>query len=406
MKKMTLKSKLIIGGVIAAILPLIVVGFFAISKSSSALISVSQGQAKLTAQNLAAMTNMFIQQEIKLAEGIAVDPLVMNAVSAVAENGIESSDNELRALDDLLSSIYGKIGNGYNVLFVTDSKGAFISDSEGGVNREKGLSVAERDYFQSVKTAEHAVIGSPVISKTSGMPIVVIAVPLKTKSGLFIGMFGVSIKLEELSSQITQVKVGETGYPFMVAKDGLFIAHPVKEYIFELNMTKLQGMEEISRRALARETGVEKYRFKEVDKISGFASVDSTGWSLVVTQNESEFMAPVVSIQNIVLLAGGIFLVLTVLAVLWFVKGIMSLLGHDPSEIAKVADQIAAGDLTFEFKSNGRPITGVYANMKQMTENLKKMFKDISGGVQTLTSSSTELSAVSQQMASGAERSE
>ena len=49
MKTMTLKSKLIIGGVAAAILPLIVVGLFAINKSSSALVSVCQGQAKLTA---------------------------------------------------------------------------------------------------------------------------------------------------------------------------------------------------------------------------------------------------------------------------------------------------------------------------------------------------------------------
>lgn len=152
MKKMTLRSKLIIGGVLAAIVPLTVVGLFAINRSSTALFEMGKGQAQLTAQNLATMANLFVEQEIKLAEGIAVDPLVRDAAAAVAQAGIDAAGNELSALDDLLSRIFRKIGTGYNVLFVTDENGIFISDSEGGGNREKGVSVAQRDYFQSVKT--------------------------------------------------------------------------------------------------------------------------------------------------------------------------------------------------------------------------------------------------------------
>jgi len=82
-------------------------------------------------------------------------------------------------------------------------------------------------------------------------------------------------------------------------------------------------------------------------------------------------------------------------------RDVMAQLGQDPSEIAKVAASIAKGDLTVEFNTHGKKITGVYANMKEMTENLTTMFKDITAGVQTLTSSSTGLSAISNQMASG-----
>ncbi len=156
---------------------------------------------------------------------------------------------------------------------------------------------------------------------------------------------------------------------------------------------------------MSQKSGVGNYTFKGTDKIAGFAPVTLTGWSIGVTQNESEFMAPVVEIRNMVLLAGGIFLVLTLLGVLWFVRGIMAQLGQDPSEIARIADSIAKGDLTVEFNANGKEITGVYGNMKEMTENLNHMFTDITGGVQTLTSSSTELSAISQQMAAGSEQS-
>ncbi len=405
MKKASLKVKLLVGGILAALIPLTVVGLFSITKSSSALLSIAEGQAALAAQNIATMADVFIEQEIKLAEGIAVDPLVKGASAAVADAGIDSSSSELSALDDLLSSIFKKIGKGYNVLFVTDSKGNFISDSSGGTYREKGLSVSERDYFQSVKAADKAVIGSPVLSKTSGLPIIVVAVPLKTDSGLFSGMFGVSLKLDALSNKVTQAKVGETGYPFMVAKDGLVVAHPNKEFILELNLAKLDGMESIMTKMLNQESGVDHYRFKGTDKIAGFAPVKQTGWSVGFTQNEDEFMAPVKSIRNVVMAAGLIFLVLTLLGVLWFVKGVMAQLGHDPSEIAKIADHISRGDLTVQFEENGKGITGVYKNMKIMAENLSDMFRDINGGVSTLTASSTELSAISQQMAAGSQQS-
>jgi len=56
----------------------------------------------------------------------------------------------------------------------------------------------------------------------------VVAIPLKTGSGQFAGMFGISLKLDVLSDKVTQVKVGKTGYPFMIGKKGLTIAHPNK----------------------------------------------------------------------------------------------------------------------------------------------------------------------------------
>ncbi|WP_287127098.1 cache domain-containing protein [Desulfobacter sp.] len=395
---MTLKTKLIVGGVVAAILPLVVVGIFSIIKASTALVSIAEGQAKLTAENIATMVDLSMKQEVGKAEAMASE-------SSIREIAKGSGNAEtLAAAETYLAEVYKRIGENYVFFFVTDSSGQVIADSDYGKYRRENMNLGDRDYFQAAKSGK-SVISEPLISKASGLHIFVVAVPLQDNSGSFAGILGVSVKLSVLSEQITQVKIGETGYPFMLAKDGLFIAHPVKDYIFKLNVSKLDGMEDIARRSLAQEAGVEKYRFKGTDKIAGFAPVPATGWSLVVTQNESEFLASVVSIRNMVLAAGGIFLVLTVLAVLWFVKGIMALLGHDPSEIANVANQIAAGDLTYQFPTTGKPLTGVYASMQQMTNNLKNMFKDISQGIQTLTSSSTELSAVSQQMTSGAEQS-
>jgi archaellum component FlaC len=127
----------------------------------------------------------------------------------------------------------------------------------------------------------------------------------------------------------------------MADSKGIVIAHPKQDLILKLDLTTLNGMESIVKNLLDQNTGVDTYTYKGIDKIAGFAPVVSTGWSICVTQNEAEFMAPVVEIRNMVLLAGGIFLIITLLGVLWFVRGIMAQLGNDPSEIARIANSIA-----------------------------------------------------------------
>lgn len=63
------------------------------------------------------------------------------------------------------------------------------------------------------------------------------------------------------------------------------------------------------------------------------------------------------------------------------------------------------GDLTQKLDLDQKDEIGILAvALNNMAGNLRKMFQDITGGVETISSSSTELSAISHQMASGAEQ--
>lgn len=349
MKKRSLKFKLIIGGLLAVVVPLTVIGAFSINKASSALVTAAKGQAAHIAQNLATLTDMTIDQEIKLAREVALEPLVVAAVRKVSEGGgVDNAQIELEALDRFFVTIFDEIGASYDFLFVTDADGLAIADSTGGTLREKKLSVADRDYFISAKTGKIS-IGTPIRSRASGNPVFVVAVPVKTGSGQFAGIFGAVVKLDTLSDKITQVKAGKTGYPFMIDRTGLTVAHPNKEFILELNLGKLNGMESITRQMMAQDAGVDHYFFKGVNKIAGFAPVTNTGWSIGMTQNEEEFMAPVRAIRNVVLIAGGIFLAITLLGVIWFARGItlpinriIEGLGEGSNQVAAASSQVAS----------------------------------------------------------------
>ncbi|NWH03644.1 methyl-accepting chemotaxis protein [Desulfobacter latus] len=398
-KKLTLKWKLIVSGILIALIPLSVVGIFAIVKSSQAIRELAENRSLMAAQNFSTMADNYVKQEIKLAQSMAAAPVITDAMANAALGRMDA----LTALDNYLFLQFQKIGNGYDMFFITDSKGVLISDTDHGNSRIKKVSFSDRDYFQEARS-EKISIGTPVLSKITGNPVFVVAVPLKTDSDKFAGIFALVVQLSALSDEITRTQIGKTGYPTLVDNAGNAIAHPNKDLILKVNIGVLEGMETVSKRVLNKESGVEKYQFKGTKKIAGFAHAGITEWSILVTQNEAEFMASVYMIRNMVLAAAGLFLVLTVIGVLFFVRGVMAQLGHDPAEIVRITDSIAKGDLTVRFNTGGKKITGVYENMKNMTQNLTRMFKDISEGIHTLSSSSTELSAISQQMASGSEQ--
>ncbi len=104
-----------------------------------------------------------------------------------------------------------------------------------------------------------------------------------------------------------------------------------------------------------------------------------------------------------ILIASGVALLAGILLVFFITRSVFRQLGGDPAEISKIANTIAKGDLTFRFNGSGKMMTGVYADMKQMSDNMSNVLKEIRETTDNLSGSSEELSSVSNQMASSAE---
>ena len=98
----------------------------------------------------------------------------------------------------------------------------------------------------------------------------------------------------------------------------------------------------------------------------------------------------------------GVALVIGVLTAAWIALTIRKSMTY----AVGVSTRVAGGDLTQEIKVGSNDEIGeLLSAMKRMVGNLRNMFLDITKGIETLASSSTELSAISQQMASNSEQS-
>lgn len=133
MKKKTLGFKLVVGGIVAVIVPLLVVGIFAVIKSSNALEAAAQEQAQSMAKNLAGMVQMVLLEEMKMASEMSGDGNIIEAVSALARD--KSATAEVGRLETRLGAAMKNIGKDYETLFITDAVGVVVADSIGGKSR-------------------------------------------------------------------------------------------------------------------------------------------------------------------------------------------------------------------------------------------------------------------------------
>lgn len=340
MKSWGLGTKMIIGGIIMILIPVVLIAVYAVYKASEGMMSLAYSQASITAAKLADMTQMVLLEEFKLTEELAVRESIIKPLEVVAEKGADAASKEINTLYKELGATSKALGADYEGLIIADLKGMSIADGSGGAF--KGISIADRGYFKKAIGGE-ANISDPVKSKKSGQPVIVVASPIKANEKI-IGAVVVVLKIDFLIDRITATKIGETGYPWMVNKDGLTIAHPKKEYVLELNLRDDTGgqMATIMNRMLAGQSGVEFYVFQGVPKICGFAPVPLTGWALGVTQNEEEFLGPVDAITYGVLTIGLIALALAVIGIIFFARSITKPIMGAVDLLTSAAEQVTS----------------------------------------------------------------
>ncbi len=368
MRKLTLGTRLTIGGVLAVVVPLAIIGAFAVMKASEALTNLSREQAATLAVNLADITETALSRELKVTQELSLEPTVIETAAKLTGGKAEDAGK----LDQYLAGVMQKIGSDYESIVVANPEGVILAD--GGKGEWKGINISNLNYFKAAKEGK-ATVGNVVKSKKTGSPVVPIGAPLLGADGKFVGSIASILKLDFLVDKISQTKLGKTGYAFMADSRGLVIAHPKRDFILELDLSKLKGMETIVSKMMGHNTGVEFYTFEGIPKIAGFAPVALTGWSICTTQPEAEFLASAHAIRNGIFMVGGIFLALTVVLVLLFARSISRPITRVVEGLNEGADQVASasGEVASSSQQLAEGASEQAASIEETSASLEEM---------------------------------
>ena len=236
-------------------------------------------------------------------------------------------------------------------------------------------------------------------SKVTNRPITPVAAPIVSGDKV-VGVVALIADISFLNDIVTSQKIGKTGYALVIDNTGLIIGHPKAENVLTLDISKVPGMEEFSRKITSGERGTDSYVYQGVAKTAGFAPVKTTGWSVCLTLPGSEYLAPVEEMRNFVLIIAAVFLVLGVLINLLFSRTISK-------QIVKgvaFSQQVASGDLTQQLEVKPKDEPGMLAQaLNGMSSNLKGMVSAIQESAEQVSASSEEISASAQKLAEGAQ---
>ena len=373
MKKKSLAFKLVLGGILSVIIPVGFIGTFSVTKSSDALTDLSKAQAATISKTLADLTELALEEEMKLAEELASGNATRAAAQKVHSTGFDSSGPEIADLNRKLRHGMDRIGHDYEAIFVANPSGLIFTGIGNG--QYQGISIADRPYFISTIQTEKAYVGSMVQSKVTKNPVVPITAPVFSDSNKLVGVLVTVLKADFLVEEITGITIGNTGYPYLLNEDNLLIAHPSKELVFTTNINKLEGMEIIAERISRKEAGIENYVFKGTPKVAAFTPIPLTGWTLVVTQDIGEFLASSRLIRNTIWIAGGFFVLLTIILVFFFARRVSRPIMRSMEIIGESSEQVtaASNEVSATAQSLAEGASQQAASLEETTSSLEEM---------------------------------
>ncbi|MCP4115219.1 MAG: methyl-accepting chemotaxis protein [Desulfobacteraceae bacterium] len=394
--------KLVAGGILVVLIPLLIVGLVSVNKASNALTALSKTKVQDAAKDLGQLTYNILAANLTQVKLFSEEKMIVETVARIDRGDAENPSQLLSGLYQSFQTKFSHMGGNYFGIFVTDSKGNGLTGVKEGGAEYKGFNVADRDYFKKAVGSGRAAMGNMVRSKSTGKLITVACAPLRSSQGDLVGTVAVVTKAKSFTNLIKNRKIGTAGYGFMADNNGMIVAHPVEKHILTLNMNNLKGMEGFVKKMLSGRRGVEEYTFNNVDKIAGYAPVGINDWYIATTQDANEFLAAAHAIRNSSLLIGAIAIAITIAVILVLSRAIVSPLNKAVEGLKDIAE--GEGDLTMRLPVTSQDEIGALATwFNTFIDKLQEIIRQIGENAASVSESSTELSAIAGQMSTGAD---
>jgi methyl-accepting chemotaxis protein len=319
----------------------------------------------------------------------------------------------------------------------TGRYGPYWNKISGKVTLDPLVDQETSDYWnQPKKTLADSVI-EPYLY--DGLLMTSYTSPVK-RAGKFVGIGGVDVSLGAINTEVSKLRILDSGYGLLVSNGGLFVAAPDKRVIGKQSLSRLGEAKHnpVLARAAKDIAAGHAGQAQTTDPFTGkavvltWAPVKSGKWGYITSVPVSEVLAPISKLRTATLLTSLVLLVLVGAAIWWFavrlarpivavteaaervsegdVDVTIEVKGHDEfarlgtafqhtvgylQEMAGHADRIAHGDLTQEVEPR--------SSQDRLGVAVRDMRRKLAGLVGAVSESSQLLSTASREMASTSE---
>lgn len=210
------------------------------------------------------------------------------------------------------------------------------SNIEAGRETMTGRNIKDRPFFQ--KALQGAVVVTDVaVSEMSGKPVVIIAAPVKMGDAIVGILYGV-VDLPYFTKKFVEpIKIGQTGYVYIVDSNGMVISHPNAAKIMKENIKSSAYGQQI----LAQAEGTLEQNIEGTDVMVAFKRDQNIEWTVAAVVNVDEIMAPVRQLGWLNLLMTLIILAFAAIVIVYTAARVTKPINTITTSLNQVAEQVS-----------------------------------------------------------------
>lgn len=245
----------------------------------------------------------------------------------------------------------------------------------------------ERDWYkEAIKNKGKVFYTSPYVDVATGQTVVSLVKTVED-NGTIVGVVGVDVSLERMTTTFENSKVGKNGYAYISDSNGVIIAHPNKEIVGTEEATKLSVWNYIKTSA----SGFTSYEYNGDEKYATFITNENTGWKIIGSMSENEISDDVDSINNAMFITIGIMILISTILSYFLSKSMAS----HAKALRDAFSKTAKGDLTtrVDIKS-GDEFGFLGKDFNMMIDNISGLMSEVKVSSEVVLETSTNLAAM------------
>lgn len=295
-----------------------------------------------------------------------------------------------------------------------------VADADGKIPDGTGNStdISDREYFIAAKETQKPAVSDLLMIRSIEELGVTIAVPYFDANNQFQGVVIDVVSAASLKNNFERIVVGETGYGMLLSPTGVFMYHPNTEWVNKTYQEAIQSTSTLGAldKVMAEQSRAVSYTDDAgVSKVAASATVDATGWKVMVTVPANEVLGDLnanLKNTNLLILITVIVVVLISIRTVGFIsvpiKRLSEFLnvmaGSDfrytlPVKLLKRKDEI--GHLAQSVEQMSLSIRTVLSQVVAETTDVKTNTSESSSSMNSLAVQIEDVSATTEQMSAG-----
>ncbi len=414
-KQKSIKSKLVLTIVSMSLLPMLIIGVIVYTNNASKGIQAFRDQvaseiskvddgfssyfdATFAQVGVLAQTPEIKAMDKRITEYITKEP---DTPEGKIKMRPESSNSYEKKLYETFKRIKDMNPQLFAITIGVEENGGFLMYPTS--DRKPNYDARERSWYTIAKNASDGKAISELYVSSDGSSSIEMVNAITNNKGEFVGVLDFSLDLSEFQKKISDVKIGKTGYLFVLDKAGNIISHKNQELIGKtIADLEIEGVADVNTLPKDAVPYLDKVDNKEYLIRSYPSKNDFLGWTYVVAVGKDEISS--IKFQKELLT----LLIVSMLVVFIFSFLLSVYISNNITRplklIRRALDKFANYDLNTDEEreeakrwiNNKGEVGDILRSITQMINNLRNIVQNITVHASNTAATSEELTATAQ----------